>query len=103
MGLAQLGEAYSCLGRFDEGIALLEKARRAVPGEYWVTAYLGGAYLRGGRRADAERLLAELEEKRERQYVSAASIAMVTSALGEADRAFAWLETAIQDRDCSAS
>ena len=61
--------------------------------------YLGWAYVRGGRRTEAERLLVELEEKRRRQHVSTASIAMVASALGETDRAFSWLETAVEDRD----
>ncbi len=99
MALALLGEGYSCLGQFDEGIAWLEKARQALPGEFWPTGYLGCAYVRGGKRADAERLLAELEEKRRHQYVSALGMVMVAVALGEVDRAFAWLETGVEERD----
>jgi hypothetical protein len=62
---------------------------------------LGAAYVRGDRRADAERLLAELEEKRRRQHVSAVAMAMVAVALGEAGRAYRWLETAVEDADGS--
>jgi serine/threonine protein kinase/Flp pilus assembly protein TadD len=99
MALAVLGEAYSYLGRAEEGIALLEKACQVLPGDFWPTALLGGAYIRAGRRSQAERLLAELEEKRQRQYVSATSVAVLASALGDADRAVKLLDQAVDDRD----
>jgi TolB-like protein len=99
MALAALGEAYSYLGRQEEGITLLEKARKVLPGDFWPTAFLGGAYVRAGRRAQAEQLLAELEKERQRRYVSAASIAIIASALGDTDRAVKLLDQAVEDRD----
>ena len=99
LGMAALGEAYSHLGRFEEGIALLEGARQSLPGEFWPTAFLGCAYLRAGRQPDAQRLLAELEEKGQRGYVSSATVAVLASAAGDIDRCFRYLDMAVQERD----
>ena len=99
MGMAALGEAYSHLGRLEEGIAILERARQALPGDFWPTAFLGCAYVRAGRQSDVERLLAELEEKRRRRYVSSATVAVVAAAAGETDGCFGYLETAVRERD----
>jgi TolB-like protein/predicted Ser/Thr protein kinase len=99
MALAALGEAYSYLGRQEEGITLLEKARKVLPGDFWPTAFLGGAYIRAGRRSQGKELLAELEEKRQRRYVSAASIAIIASALSDTDRAVKLLDQAVEDLD----
>jgi len=97
--IAELGEAYSRLGRHEEGIALLEKARQLLIGEYYPLGFLGWAYVHAGRPTDAERFLAELEEKRRRQYVPAGTIAFVTLALDDVDAAFRWADKAIQERD----
>jgi len=94
--MAMLGEAYSNLGRLDEGVAWLEKSRSTTPA--WI-GYLALAYMRAGRRADAERLLAELEQGRSRQYVSGYAPALCAMALGDTERALDWLNTAVEDRD----
>ena len=99
IGMAVLGEAYSLMGRHEEAIALLEKARNLLPVGYFVLGFLGWVYVRGGRPADAERLLAELEEKRRRQYFSAGTLALVALAVGHVEAAFAWMDTAIRERD----
>jgi len=99
MGMAVLGEACAAQDRFEEAIAWLEKARQTLQTEYWPSGCLGAAYVGGGRRSDAQRLLAELEKKRSGQYVSTASMAMIAAALGSVDAAFFWMETSIQERD----
>jgi tetratricopeptide (TPR) repeat protein len=100
MAYASLGEAYSGLSRHAEAIEWLEKARPQLPGDFWPTGSLGKAYVRAGRVAEAERLLAELESKRrEGRYVSAETIAVIAAALGNHDRAFEWLDTAVTERD----
>ena len=97
--LAMLGEAHSNLGRLDEGVACLDKARSMTSqSEGWV-GYLGLAYMRAGRRADTERLLAELERERTLKYVSGFAPALCALALGDIERALDWLETAAEDRD----
>ena len=80
-------------------MALLEKARQLLVGEYYPLGFLGRAYVHAGRRTDAERFLAALEEKRRRQYVPAGTIAFVTLALDDLDAAFRWADKAIQERD----
>jgi tetratricopeptide (TPR) repeat protein len=97
--LAMLGEAHSNLGRLDEGIALLEKARLMSPHCGAWLGYLGLAYVRAGRRADAERFLTELEQESKRQYVSGFAPAICALALGDTERALDWLEIAAEDRD----
>jgi eukaryotic-like serine/threonine-protein kinase len=97
--IVELGEAYCRLGRYEEGIALLEKARRLLVGEYYPLGFLGWAYVRAGRRNDADRFLAELEEKRRRQYVPAGTIAFAALALDDLDAAFRWADKAIEERD----
>ena len=97
--LAMLGEAHSNLGRLDEGVAWLEKARSMPPAGAGWHGYLGHAYMRAGRRADAERLLAELEQERAAQYGSAFAPTLCALALGDTERALNWLEKSVEDRD----
>lgn len=96
---AMLGEAHSNLGRLDEGVAWLEKARQTTDSRPGFVGYLGFAYMRSGRRAHAERLLAELEEKRRQQYLSPFAIALSALALDDTERALRWLDTAVEDHD----
>ena len=51
-----------------------------------------------GMRDEGEAILARLEEESQRQYFRGEIIAMGYSAIGNFDRAFAWLERAYQDR-----
>jgi eukaryotic-like serine/threonine-protein kinase len=97
--IAELGEAYCRMGQYEEGIALFEKARQLLSGEYYPLGFLSWAYVHVGRRTDAERFLAELEEKRRRQYVPAGTIAFVALALDDVDAAFRLADKAIHERD----
>ncbi len=97
--MAMLGEALSNLGRLDEGVAWLEKARQSIPHCPGFMGFLGLAYMRAGRRTDAERLLAELEDKRRREFASAYALVLCALALGNIERALDWLDTAAEDRD----
>jgi serine/threonine-protein kinase len=96
---AVLGEACSRLGRVEEGIAILEKARTVSAGIYYVSGFLGGAYARAGRRNDAEEYLADLERARREQYASAAAITLAALAVDDTEKAFRWADQAVQDRD----
>jgi serine/threonine-protein kinase len=97
--MSLLGTTLSELGRHEEGIAWLEKSRAS--GDHHFMGYLGLAYVRGGRRGDAERLLAECEETRRRKYISANVLVLCAMALGDIERALDWLDTAAADRDLS--
>jgi serine/threonine-protein kinase len=60
---------------------------------------LGYAYARAGQRAAAHRVLEELADRGDAQYVGATNIATVYAGLGDYDRAFEWLDRAYQERD----
>jgi hypothetical protein len=52
-----------------------------------------------GKRAEAEKLLAELQEISKQRYVSPTSVALIHVGMGEIDQAFAWLEEAEKGHD----
>ena len=95
-----LANVCSVSARHEEAIAAAERAvtlsERAVP---FVSAHgmvLGSA----GRMAEARRLLAELTERSQREYVPPAMLAMVHLGLGEDDETFALLvRQQAQDRN----
>ena len=60
---------------------------------------LGYSLARAGRTRAAERVVAELEALRARNYVGAANLAIVHGALGNLDKAFEELERAYEERD----
>jgi len=77
-----LARALVFRGRIDEALALYDTmAGQQHPGPH----YRAQAYVRAGRRADAERLAAE-----NRQHAYRAS--MIYAALGDLDRAFEALD-----------
>ena len=51
-----------------------------------------------GRPDEARAILAELEARRRDAYVSPVALVMVYGALGDADRAFEWLDCAYEER-----
>jgi predicted Zn-dependent protease len=56
-----------------------------------------------GRRAEAEKILRNLEQKSKSAYVSPYMIATVYAGLGEKDKAFEFLERAYQERSLDIS
>src|SRR5262249_27697570 len=79
-------------------VGALERAQQLenVP---WVSGWLGHAYAKAGRRADAARMLNELRAKASHEYVLPYSIAIIYIALGDHDEAFKWLERGYDLRD----
>jgi tetratricopeptide (TPR) repeat protein len=92
-----LGLSYAAQGKYAEAIVELEKLKGAPANVY--LAELGWAYAVAGRRADALRMLAELEERSKHEYVSATDRAEIYWGLGDNDQAFAWLDKAYTERD----
>jgi len=52
-----------------------------------------------GRRAEALRVLAELEERSKYEYVPSSARAAIYTGLGDKEQAFAWLDRAYAERD----
>src|SRR5262245_57991239 len=92
-----LGHTYAASGRFEEAIAVSEKAAALsrTPG---ALGFLGMCYGLAGRRAEAKKILNELLELNRRRYVTPPALANVYIGLGDKDQAFFWLEKAYQDR-----
>ena len=66
-------------------------------------ALAGHIYAVMGRREEAARALAELQEQSKERYVSPAMIAVIYAALGDKDQAFAWLQKSIEEYDLMAT
>jgi tetratricopeptide (TPR) repeat protein len=92
-----LGLRYEEDGRYEEAIACFERAKELSEGIPNAIGALGHAYALAGRRADAQRLLGELDELAERRYLSPWGRALTY--LGRrGDRVFDWLERSCGER-----
>ena len=90
--------SYEQTARHSEAILeFKETIKRAGPIPVY-SAALGHAYAIAGQRGEARRVLAELEARAQREYISPVDIAMIYSGLGEQDRAFEWLERGFAGR-----
>jgi eukaryotic-like serine/threonine-protein kinase len=86
-----LAAAYREKGNFDEAIALYTKAQDAT---HLPSSGLAITYTRMGREIEAQNILAQLLQAREKRYISAPLIAAVAVALGDKEGAFRELERA---------
>ncbi len=86
-----LAAAYREKGNFDEAIALYTKAQEAT---HLPSSGLAITYTRMGREVEAQNILAQLLQAREKRYISAPLIAAVAVALGDNEGAFRELERA---------
>jgi serine/threonine protein kinase len=91
---SDLAAAYREKGNFAEAIALYTKAQEAT---HLPSSGLAITYARMGRQAEAQNILAQLVQAREKRYVSAPVIAAVYVAFGEKEEAFRWLERAFAE------
>ena len=89
-----LAAAYREKGNFPEAIALYTKAQEAT---HVPSSGLAITYTRMGREMEARNILAQLVQARDKRYVSAPLIAAVSTALGDKEQAFHWLEVAYDE------
>ena len=89
-----LAAAYREKGNFAEGIALYLKAQEVT---HFPSSGLAITYTRMGQQLEAQNILAELLQEREKRYVSAPLIAAVYVAFGDNEEAFRWLERAFAE------
>jgi len=93
-----LGIGYEGTGKKLEAVAEYQKALELSAGDQDAEAALAHGYVGIGRRADAERILQDLNQKSKSSYVSPYVMATVHAALGEKEKAFAYLEKALQEK-----
>src|SRR5437667_3985054 len=89
-----LAAAYREKGKFPEAIALYSNAEEAT---HLPSSGLAITYARMGRQADAQKILTQLVQARDKRYVSAPLLAAVSTALGDKEEAFHWLEVAYDE------
>jgi serine/threonine-protein kinase len=101
IGLAYFhaGVAYFLKGLYDKTIEILGEGARYVAFPGWGEDLIQLCLLKKGDRAGAERIQAGLLEARRTLPVSAVTLAYGFAGLGDLDRAFEWLETAVRERD----
>jgi len=95
---APMAEAYLSKGMYREALPALEKyvalSRRSAAS----LGLLGYSHARSGERSEALRIIEQLRETSKHSFIPAFFFALVYAGLEEKDRAFAWLETAHQER-----
>jgi len=93
-----LGLSYTQLGRLEEGVEELRKAieisGRGSPAELSDLVY---TLSRAGRDDEARKVIAELLENHAKRGTGAAAIAYSYASVGDADRAFEWLEKGFRE------
>jgi serine/threonine protein kinase/Tfp pilus assembly protein PilF len=93
---AALAQGYACKGTYSRAIGEYEKMGAqayAVSAEnQGIVGGLGWIYAVAGRRSDALKIIAELNELSSRAYVDFYWVAAIYAGLGEKDRAFESLE-----------
>jgi TolB-like protein/Flp pilus assembly protein TadD len=94
-----LGKAYVRKGMFTEAISELQTARTIMGNRPKAISLLGYAYAVSGQRRDAEKALADLEERRSWPDPWPVTLlkAIVYVGLDEKGRALDWLEKAYED------
>jgi serine/threonine protein kinase/Flp pilus assembly protein TadD len=94
-----LALVYQEQGYFEKAVALLEKLYERR--ESYAAAALGHAYGKMGRKEDALRVLARIEEMAKQTYVPPLEMAIIHVGLGDREQAFAWLEKAREEHSAS--
>ena len=92
------GVSYVKKSMYKEAMAEFEKAISFSPNDLVGLTGLGYGYAVTGKRADAERVLARLNELSRQEFVSPVWMAKIYSGLGDKDKAFDALERAYEDR-----
>ena len=97
-GPLNLGVVYEAKGMHDDAIKQFEKAIAIGGRTSGVLALLAHAYAASGRQAEAQRILAELNEMSKQAYVSSYDLAILYVGLGDKERALEQLNKAYEDR-----
>jgi tetratricopeptide (TPR) repeat protein len=89
------GLCYSAKRMWPEAVATLRPL--AEEGDPMILAFLGHTLARAGQRDEAERILTDLDARRERTGAGTFEVAVVHAGLGDLDQAFERLDASIDD------
>ena len=87
-----LANSYLEEGRYEEAIAETEKMSANATSAGSGRPFLGYTYAVAGKRAEAEKILAELKERSKQRHVNPAEFALIYTGLCDKDRAFEFLQ-----------
>jgi TolB-like protein/tetratricopeptide (TPR) repeat protein len=93
-----LGLAYEQMGDYDKAITEFRGAIAQSESSPPLLSALGHAYAVSGERAEARKLLRQLEGRSNKEYVPPHLIARLCAGLGEMDESVDWLEKAYDER-----
>lgn len=93
-----LGLAYEAKGMYTEAIAEFQTGVK-LSGSPLMLALLGHAYAVAGKKTEAQQVLNDLQQLQSQRYVSPYTVAAIYAGLGDRERAFEWLEKAVEGRD----
>jgi tetratricopeptide (TPR) repeat protein len=92
------GLTLMLLGRNEEAVKEFRRIMERSGPSVSVSGALGCALARAGRKAEARRILADMQRTARKQYVPPHLFARLYADLGEKDRAFESLDSAVQAR-----
>ena len=92
-----LANYYLAEGRYEEAIAAAEKMNANVSDKLNGKTFLGYTYAVAGRRAEAEKILHELQAEAKQRHVNSSAFALIYTGLGDKDRAFEFLQKEVEE------
>ena len=92
-----LAQAYRFMGKWKEALAELERPEVQDCNSSWGLSQLGYTYALAGRKAEAEKIIAEIQEQSTRRFVPPQHVAAIYLGLGDKDQALSWLEKGYQE------
>jgi DNA-binding winged helix-turn-helix (wHTH) protein/TolB-like protein/Tfp pilus assembly protein PilF len=98
VGRWNLGLAYIQKKRFADAISQLKQAFVLSGGSLLMKASLGQAHAAAGDKAEAVKILDELNTLSQQRYVPSSEIAAIYVCLGEREQAIHWLRNALEER-----
>ena len=78
-------------------MAAYERAVELEPNDLWLKGDLALVYAAAGKRARAQQILEEDEEKARREDVTPIALALAHMAVGDLDGTFAWLDKVYEE------
>ena len=101
LSLLCISMAHAAKSAYKDAIIHAERGVGLSPGVNFLRGVLGAVYAMAGETIAARQVLDDLLERSKRMYVGPTVISWIYSHLGEHDRAFAFLEKAYEQRDCT--
>jgi eukaryotic-like serine/threonine-protein kinase len=101
LALLAMTLSYAAKGMYKEAISHAERAVSLSPEVNLLRSLLAVVYAMAGERASAGRVLAELLERSQREYVGPTMLSWIYANMDQPDAAFDWLGKATSARDCT--